>query len=516
MTPVTAYTVVFLASASTLVLEIVAGRILAPFIGVSLYTWTSIIGVVLSGISAGNYLGGVLADRGGSRRVLGLILVGGGLTSFAILPLATPGLTTLVPATYPGVLRIVLLTALLFLAPSLLLGMVSPLVVKLTLADLGRTGRVVGRIYAWSTLGSIVGTFLTGFLLISAFGTRRIVFGVGLLLVGLGVAAGARPLRRQGRLSSRKPEIAEGLLLLLVLLQIHLRDGLQSGCYRETDYYCVKVHAERLSDGRLIRALELDHLIHGYNSLQDPTYLHYGYLRTAAALVDRLGTRTPRLHALFLGGGAYTFPRYLEAVYPDAVIEVSEIDPAVTRTNFEMMGLDRHTRIVTYNADARQVIERMLTGRTYDLVFGDAFNDLQVPYHLTTAEFAREIRNLLHRDGIYLALVVDRMWGGRFLASYVRTLRAVFSHVYVLKDLVQARRPTAQTFLVAASLAPIDLTILRFAAVASAGARAGAPVPVVPEDLLRQWLDGAAPVLLTDDYAPADNLLAPIFLERGF
>ena len=108
------------------------------------------------------------------------------------------------------------------------------------------------------------------------------------------------------------------------------------------------------------------------------------------------------------------------------------------------------------------------------------------------------------------------MWGGRFLASYVRTLRAVFSHVYVLKDLVQAHRPTAQTFLVAASLAPIDLTIQRFPAVASAGARAGAPVPVVPEDLMRQWLDGAAPVLLTDDYAPAENLLAPIFLERGF
>ena len=97
------YLIVFLASACTLVLEIVAGRILAPFIGVSLYTWTSIIGVVLAGISLGNYLGGVVADRIGSRRTLGLILLGGGLTSLVVLPLATVDLTLIFPRSYPPV-----------------------------------------------------------------------------------------------------------------------------------------------------------------------------------------------------------------------------------------------------------------------------------------------------------------------------------------------------------------------------------------------------------------------------
>src|SRR4051812_19942896 len=166
--------IVFMASCCTMVLELVAGRILAPFIGVSLYTWTSIIGVCLAGISAGNFLGGVLADKAGSRRTLGLILLGGGLASLVILPLAALDLTGLIPkdiiatdATTTAksaflITRIVVVTALLFLPPTLILGMVSPIVIKLALTDLRQTGSIAGKIYAFSTVGSIVGTFVTG------------------------------------------------------------------------------------------------------------------------------------------------------------------------------------------------------------------------------------------------------------------------------------------------------------------------------------------------------------------
>jgi predicted membrane-bound spermidine synthase len=179
------YVIVFVASGCTLVLELVAGRVLAPFVGVSIHTWTSIIGVVLAGISLGNYLGGTLADRAGSGRTLGVLLAAGGLASLAVLPLAS-GLGGLAPRSYPLVVRIVLLTTVLFFLPSLLLGMVPPVVVKLTLGDLGRAGNVVGRVYAWSTVGSLVGTFLTGFVLIAHVGTRAVILSVGLTLVALG------------------------------------------------------------------------------------------------------------------------------------------------------------------------------------------------------------------------------------------------------------------------------------------------------------------------------------------
>ena len=204
--------IVFMASCCTMVLELVAGRILAPFIGVSLYTWTSIIGVCLAGISAGNFIGGVLADKAGSRRTLGLILLGGGLFSLIILPLAAMDLTNIIPKESPIgardfwlITRIVVVTALLFLPPTLILGMVSPIVIKLALTDLRQTGSIAGKIYAFSTVGSIVGTFLTGFYLVSAFGTRSIMLGVAIILIAMAfvfgdlVGGGTRLLQREVR-----------------------------------------------------------------------------------------------------------------------------------------------------------------------------------------------------------------------------------------------------------------------------------------------------------------------------
>jgi spermidine synthase len=509
MTPWVGCLVVFVASACTLVLEIAAGRLLAPYIGASLYTWTSVIGVVLAGISLGNYLGGVVADRAGSRRTLGLILAAGGLASLALLPFTTTDLIGLVPRGLPPVARIVLLTALLFFVPSAVLGMVSPLVVKLTLADLRRAGGVIGRIYAWSTLGSIAGTFLTGFFLIPWVGTKPVILGVGVLLVALAAVTGEF-FRRAGL--PRAVDAVYALLLVLALAQIHLHGALRQFCYRETSYYCIRVINERVSDGHVFRVMSLDRLVHSYNSIEEPTRLHYGYQRTYAELTAYAAQRSPKLRALFVGGGGYTLPRYMEVTYPDAELEVAEIDPGVTQTAVELMGLHPRTRVISYNTDAREVVEAKQGAPPYDLIFGDAFNDFQIPYHLTTREFAQKIRNLLKPDGLYLALVIDRMRGGRFMASLVRTLQEVFPHVYVLADVAKTMAPRAQTYVVAASATPLDLE--RFRTIRGQGPDGEVSVRIMPQEAMADWLRGSDSVLLTDDYAPADNLMAPIFLER--
>lgn len=163
-TSVQPYLVVFAASGCTLVIEIVAARLLAPTIGVSVYTWTGIIGVVLAGISIGNYLGGRLADRFPLPATLSSILLAGGVSSLGVLALV--GIVSESFDALPQVPRIVFVSATLFLLPSLILGMVTPVVIKLRLRDLAKTGNVVGRIYAVSTAGSIFGTFITGFVLI--------------------------------------------------------------------------------------------------------------------------------------------------------------------------------------------------------------------------------------------------------------------------------------------------------------------------------------------------------------
>ncbi|NWG01880.1 MAG: fused MFS/spermidine synthase, partial [Syntrophaceae bacterium] len=173
--------VVFIASFCTLVIELVAGRIMAPYVGVSLYTWTSIIGVVLAGISIGAYFGGRIADRSPRTSTLGWLLFLSGLGAFSISPL-----TNLIGGAefHTSLMtRILLITTIIFFVPSCLLGMISPVVVKLTLNNLEKTGNVVGKIYAFSTLGSILGTFATGFYLISWMGTRTILLTMGIILI---------------------------------------------------------------------------------------------------------------------------------------------------------------------------------------------------------------------------------------------------------------------------------------------------------------------------------------------
>ena len=173
--------VVFIASFCTLVIELVAGRIMAPYVGVSLYTWTSIIGVVLAGISIGAWVGGILADRYPRPATLGWLLFLSGIGALTIAPLTDLIGAAQFQATL--MLRILLLTTAIFFVPSTLLGMISPVVVKLTLDNLSKTGNIVGKIYAFSTLGSIIGTFATGFFLISWMGTRHLLLTVGSILI---------------------------------------------------------------------------------------------------------------------------------------------------------------------------------------------------------------------------------------------------------------------------------------------------------------------------------------------
>jgi predicted membrane-bound spermidine synthase len=176
----------FIGSGCLLVLELVAGRILAPVVGVSLYTWTSVIGVVLAGLSLGNWLGGKLADLRPGRSTLSLLYLLSAVTSALILVFADHLEAVDAPRGWATILEVVWLTTVVFFVPSVLLGTPLPMIVKLALHSLEATGRVVGRIQAAGSLGSIVAVFLTGFVLISALGTRTIIAGVA---VTLGVLA---------------------------------------------------------------------------------------------------------------------------------------------------------------------------------------------------------------------------------------------------------------------------------------------------------------------------------------
>ena len=480
-----------------MILELVAGRMIAPYVGVSLYTWTSIIGIVLAGISLGNYLGGRLADRRGSLRLLGWLFLLAGLTSLGVLAVDQVGAH--VPTGWPVVLQIMGLVAVVFLIPCVVLGTISPVVAKLAVRDLSKTGATVGKIYASGAVGSIAGTFITGFWLIAWFGTHAIVWGVALTLIALALLF---------FWAGRWQAVAAAMLVLALGLTGASRAGwLRSLCSMETNYFCIKVR-EGERDGRPVRVLVLDRLVHSYSSLDDPAHLVYGYEQLYAQLANYWSQRygdAPR--ALFIGGGGYTFPRYMEAVYPGSAIDVVEIDPGVTQTAYNLLGLRPDTAIRSFNEDARLFLERTPDAR-YDLIMGDAFNDFSVPYHLTTLEFDRRVQAWLADDGLYLVNIIDGP-SGLFMRAYVHTLQQVFPYVYLAPSQAGWRDTPRTTFVVIAANQPLDVARL---ASSSLGINSPDLTALLLDDkaLAALLAEHPSPVL-TDHYAPVDQLLAPAF-----
>jgi len=533
--------VVFISSFCILVIEIVAGRIMAPYVGVSLYTWTSIIGVVLAGISIGAYLGGLIADRYPRPSTLGWLLFISGLGAFSIAPL-----TNLVGGAYfqtSLMVRILLITTIIFFVPSCILGMISPVVVKLALKNLEKTGNVVGKIYAFSTLGSILGTFATGFFLISWMGTRTILLTMGVLLT---VCA---PIF--GNFFSRKKVLLRFVLILLFFFVLFFPFAIWVGnavidpeekavpsspleamktlyglafafprdddtyFYKESDYYTIKLKKDHTrTDGGPLESLVLDHLVHSYTDLSDPFHLEYEYIRIYEEVVRWQSQKRKDFQALFLGGGGYTFPRFIEAKYPKAKIDVVEIDPEVTRVVRQYLGVSNDSRIRSFNEDGRWFVMNHKGQEKYDFVFGDAFNDLSIPYHLTTKEFAAQLKALLKPDGLLLANVIDSFRAGQFMPSYIRTLEEVFGkgNVHLITLTGDFEHMGISTYVVVAS--PQKLVMDHF--VKTIQTKRGKEITshVMSQERLRQYLQKRHAIILSDDYVPVDNLIAPVFEER--
>lgn len=474
-----ARTVVFVTSASVLILEILAGRLLAPYLGVSLEVFTGIIGVILAGIALGAWAGGRAADRGDPRRLIGPLVVAGGITA-----VASPLIVDLVgPTVATGPLSIVLITTLGFFAPAAVLSAVSPVVVKIQLASLERTGSVVGTYSAIGTGGALFGTFVTGFVLIAAFPTRPIVIGLGVGLVMLGTALWT------GR-SVWAVTGAFGAVLALSALV----SAVGGPCDVETSYHCavVEVDADRPS-GRL---LVLDRANNSYVDLDDPTHLEFRYLRVMVAAID---VETPEgpLDVVSIGGGGFTLPGYLSSTRPGSEQVVLEIDESLVDIGREQLGLGPEVTVVV--DDARRSIETVPVGSA-NLVVGDAFSGLTVPWHLTTVEFLEEVSLRLTPEGIYAVNLIDHTSLG-FARAQAASMVEVFDHVAVLAPAEYLTGASGGNFVLIGSDAPIDVRGVEARIRESGGIEIG-----VTGDDLAGFIAEARP--LVDDFAPVDQLIS--------
>jgi predicted membrane-bound spermidine synthase len=480
----------FVGSGCLLVIEIVAGRLIAPNVGVSLYTWTSVIGVVLAGIAIGNYLGGKLADRRPGRTTLSAVYLGAAATSALILFFARDVDSFTAPTSWPAIIQVLWITALMFFLPSIVLGMPTPMLVKLSLPSLDSTGRVVGDVQAAATAGSILGVFLTGYFLITWFGTRAIVAGVVVVLLLL--AAFSHPYltdtSRVARAVRSQPALAIVPIVVLVGA-LGLAMSADSKCIKESNYFCIDVAPDATGHNRELR---LDLLIHGVVNPDNPAQLIYPYERLYQQVTETAFPKGGPITSFQIGGGTYSFPRYLAANY-DAHSFVAEIDPKVTEVVRSHLGLRDSPEIEIQHEDARLALRERPKDERYDLVLGDAFNDIAVPYHLTTKEFNEMVSDHLSRRGIYLINVVD----GKdydFLRSYMKTLTESFRNVGLMTVPGQAVQGERATFVVVASQVPLPRL-----------------PTIVGLDRLRPFFEEKDTVELTDDHVPVDQLLAPVY-----
>ena len=467
-----AIAVVFATSAAILVVEITAGRLLAPYVGVSLETFTAIIGVILAGIATGAAIGGYLADRHDPRRLLGPSLFVGG----ALVWVSVPIVRAIGPSLGSDPLDIVVLATVAFFLPAAVLSASTPIVAKLRLSTLEETGSVFGGLSAAGTFGGLAGTFLTGFVLVALLGTRTIMFVVGLLLVVGGVVL-------EWALRRAFPAATTAVVFLASGLAVF---GFPPACDVETRYACASVETDDDDPSR--RSLYLDTLHHARVDVDDPNRLDIRYIRLFADVSAALPPGP--IEALHIGGGGFTIPTHLADIRPGTRSHVVEIDPGVVDIAEEHLGLEPGPDLVVEVSDARTALPRQPDDR-FDLVVGDAFSGKSVPWHLTTVEVAREVDRVLRDGGIYVLNVID---GGDsdFARAELATLSEVFDHVQVILPDGEPPR-TARNQVIVASQRPLP------------------DIDIDPEDgvlrdeaFVRRYADGAR--VRTDDRAPVDQL----------
>ncbi len=496
-------TTVFLTGMAILIVEIAATRILAPYFGNSIFTFSSVIGVILAALSLGYYLGGRLADRKPENFLFYGLIVAGGI-GVLLLQLLNTSLLPRIAYQLSMIHGPLAVSLLLFLLPALLLGMLSPFAIKLLHEDDPATGvgSVSGAVFFWSTLGSIAGSLGAGFVLIPHFGVSHIIMGVGsvlLLLGGGGMLIAAR--------ARRRAMLAAGVLLAGLALAfiahtapapadksiVFSRDGL---------YERIVVRDMSLQN-RPARLL-----------LQDRNPSSGMYLDGGGMAFDytqyfdlyRLFAPQSR-RALAIGGGAYSVPKALLEQLPEIEVDIAEIEPLLLPVAQQYFGLPQSPRLHNHLLDGRRFLHD--TANRYDLIFSDVYHQFAAtPPQFSSREFFELALARLNDGGVFIA----NHYGSTdpatrpLVLSVLRTLRSVFPQVYVyaVKD---PNSEMLQNFIFVGHRqeARIDLTRATDIDFAYPALQKTAALEYRPEDTLVEQ----AP-LLTDDYAPVEYYAAQV------
>lgn len=485
--------IVFLSGAVVMVLELVAARIFAPFLGTSLIVWSSLIAIILGALSLGYYLGGRLADKKANYKTLASFFLFASILVLLTILINTELLTFLNDLRLPLQWTAILATVLLFGPLSVLLGMVSPYALRLRLDDLAHSGRTAGNLYAISTLGSIVGTLAAGFYLIPFLGNFRLSLLLVFLLFFLALLAASYNLKFK---AIHLVYFFLLLFLMAALLSVVDKVWRLDNLVLDVDssYNRIIIYDTQDADGRAIRRWQTDkHAVQSAMFLDDPVALVHDYTKAYAAAEQVL----PKIDsALMIGGAAYSYPKYFLANQPQAEMTVVEIDPTATQVAKDYFFLEEDPRLHIVHEDARYFLQQ--NQQRFDVIYMDAFlSAISIPYQLTTLETVQRFYDSLDEDGLLLTNLISGIEGekGLFLQAEYQTYKMIFPQVYLLQIDGSRGGDVVQNLLLIASKSAEALDLNN---------------EIFSEFLGLLWekeIDSSQVEILTDDHAPVDYYL---------
>ena len=432
---------VFLCGALDMALELVAARVLSPYVGSSNLIWTTIIGVMLTSMSIGYWIGGKLADKDPNiNRLSTLILLGAIFTSF--IPILEAVFVKNFSEISQNLVLIAFITsAIIFGLPSFVLATVSPYAVKLKDKNPEEIGKLSGKVSSLSTIGSIVGTFVSGFLLIPNLGVRTIILSITLILLLLSAL-----------LFENK---SKKYFLMIIILGISLiginflgkvifsknnADIIEDVDSEYSRIWVKQVEGEEVSYKTLQVDTGLESYINQETGEMGSRYLYY------YDLFDYF--EKDAKNVLLIGGAAYTYPTYYLKKYTDKNIDVSEIDPKMTQIATRQFNLDiNNPRLKIYHQDGRSFLN--YTKNKYDCILIDAFKGLNAPFELTTYEAMKNAKNILNDNGVVITNIISSIEGDKsnFIKYEYSTYKAIFDEVKVYQVLPQREQSEEQNLI---------------------------------------------------------------------
>ena len=486
----------FSSGAIVMALEIATSRILTPVFGSTIYTWGSLIGVILSGLSLGYFLGGRISDNHpkfdkicGIVFSVGLFIVGIPFFASSIIDFS---LTIMPVSQYTPLLA----TFLLLMLPSVLLGFVSPYVIKLGTESLQKVGNISGNLYSIATVGSIFGTFVTVFVLIPNVTVHQIIFGLGIALITSSLIG----------LKIPPKIIAVGIIMILIVPWSSFSiDTITHNGTLIFEKETLFSHMDIIEYGDN-RSLYLDGLKHSSMNIRDPLdlvvdyteYFHLGMMFNPEAK-----------DILFVGGGGFSGPKNFLALYPDTKIDVIEIDPDVIDAAKTYFNLETNPRLQIFNDDARKHLS--MSDKKYDLIILDAYATNYVPYHLMTHEFFQTLEKRLEPNGVVISNLIGSIEGKNspLVRSVYKTMMTTFPVSYVFPT--ETEPEFIQNIMIVSSNQPYEFDRLLLLQISK-----NSPVDYLSDELDKQEhfytgiVETSDVPFLTDQYNPSEVLINPV------